>query len=427
MIDDEKALESVEAAVTPLVPAGVLDELMARVDAEGAELLGPDGLLSQVTKAVLERALEEELTDHLGYERHDPVGYGSGNSRNGTTPKQLHTEIGTIDELAVPRDRNSTFEPRIVPKGTSRLKGFDERIIKLYARGMTVRDIRAHLEDLYGVDVSPDLISKVTDAVFDELDEWRNRPLDPVYPILYIDALTIKIRDGIVQNRPVYLAVGVDLEGRKHVLGIWIGSGDAEGAKFWLQVLSELKNRGVNDVLIVACDGLKGLPDAIETIWPQAVIQTCVVHLLRGSLRYVSYENRRKVAAGLRPIYTAASVDAAAAALDDFETEWGGKYPAVIKLWRDAWDVFVPFLAFPPEIRKVVYTTNQIESINYQLRKVTKNRGHFPTEKAALKLLYLAIRNITTTRGGDAGTGTWGWKACLNTMAIYFPGRFTIV
>ena len=419
----EKMSSEVSAS---LVPAEVLDELMARVDAEGAELLGPDGLLSQVTKAVLERALDEELTDHLGYEKHDPVGRGSGNSRNGSTPKTVHTEVGTV-ELDVPRDRTGAFEPRIVPKGSTRLKGFNERIIALYGRGMTVRDIQAHLEEIYDVEVSPDLISRVTDAVWDELEQWRNRPLDPIYPILYIDALTIKIRDGMVQNRPAYLAVGVDLEGRKHVLGIWIGDGDGEGSKFWLSVLSELKNRGTNDVLIVCCDGLKGLPDAIESTWPDAVVQTCVVHLLRASFRYASYESRKKVAAALRPIYTAPSVDAAAEALAEFEVEWGGKYPAIVRLWRDAWDVFVPFLAFPPEIRRVVYTTNQIESINYQLRKVTKNRGHFPTERAALKLLYLAVRNITTKRGGDAGTGTWGWKACLNAMAIYFPGRFTIV
>lgn len=417
---------AVPGSSTPLVSDELLNELMARVDAEGAELLGPEGLLSQVTKAVLERALDEELTDHLGYERHDPAGRGSGNSRNGTTPKMVLTDIGAID-LEVPRDRNGAFAPRIVPKGVSRLKGFNERIVALYARGMTVRDIRAHLEELYDVDVSPDLISRVTDAVWDELEEWRNRPLEAVYPILYIDALTVKIRDGIVANRPAYLAVGVDLEGRKQVLGIWIGSPDGEGSKFWLSVLSELKNRGVSDVLIVCCDGLKGLPQAIETIWPQAVIQTCVVHLLRASFRYAPYDQRKKVSAGLRPIYTAVSVDAAEEALADFAEQFGARYPAIVRLWRDNFETFVPFLAFPSEIRRVVYTTNAIESINYQLRKVTKNRGHFPNERAALKLLYLATRNITTERGGDAGTGTLGWKACLNAIAIYFPGRFTIV
>ena len=411
---------------TPLVPVEVLNELMAQVESEGAELLGPDGLLSQVTKAVLERALEEELTDHLGYDKHDPAGRGWGNSRNGTSPKVLLTEAGAVD-LDIPRDRNGNFEPKIVPKGTTRLKGFNDRIVSLYARGMTVRDVQAHLEEIYDVEVPPDLISKVTDGVFDELQEWRNRPLDEMYPIVSIDALMIKIRDGVVANRPAYLAVGVDLEGRKHVLGIWIGDSKGEGSKFWLSVLSELKNRGVSDVLIVCCDGLKGLPDAIEAVWPQAVIQTCVVHLLRASFRYAAWDTRSKIAAALRPIYTAVSVDAAAEALDTFEDDWGTKYPAIVRLWRDSWEAFIPFLAYPPEIRRVVYTTNMIESINYQLRKVTKNRGHFPTEKAALKLLCLATRDITTERGGASGTGTQGWKACLNAMAIYFPGRIDIV
>lgn len=264
---------------SPLVTEEVLDGLMSRVEEEGADLLGPDGLISQMTKAMLERALDEELTDHLGYEKGDLAGRGSGNSRNGTTPKRLHTDVGTVD-LDVPRDRTGDYEPRIVPKGSTRLKGFNERIIALYARGMTVCDIRKHLEKIYGVDVSPDLISKVTDAVWDELEEWRNRPLDAIYPILYIDALNIKIRDGIVANRPAYLAVGVDLEGRKHVLGIWIGDSDGEGSKFWLSVLTELKNRGAEDVLIVCCDGLKGLPDAIEATWPRGTVQTCVIHLL---------------------------------------------------------------------------------------------------------------------------------------------------
>lgn len=409
----------------PLVTEEVLDDLMGRVEEEGAELLGPDGLISEMTKKVLERALEEELTDYLGYEKGDPAGRGSGNSRNGTSPKTVHTDIGTVD-LEVARDRNGDFEPKIVPKGTTRLKGFNERIIALYARGMTVRDIRAHLAEIYDVDVSPDLISKVTDAVWDELEEWRNRPLDQVYPIVYIDALNIKIRDGMVQNRPAYLAVGVDLEGRKHVLGIWIGDTEGEGSKFWLAVLTELKNRGAEDVLIVCCDGLKGLPEAIEATWPQATVQTCVIHLLRGSFRYGNNDDRKKIAAQLRPVYTAASVDAAEKAFSEFENGLGKKYPAIVRLWRDQWETFVPFLAFPAEVRRVVYTTNMIESINYQLRKVTKNRGHFPNERAALKLLYLAVRNITTQRGGEAGTGTWGWKACLNQLAIYFPGRFQI-
>jgi putative transposase len=356
---EDRVTAGVGADGTPLVPESVLDELMERVEAEGAELLGPDGLLSQVTKAVLERALDEELTDHLGYERGDPSGRGSGNSRNGITPKRVHTDVGTVD-LEVPRDRNGDFEPRIVPKGTSRLKGFNQRIVALYARGMTVRDIRSHLEEIYGVDVSPDLISRVTDAVWEEIEEWRNRPLDAVYPILYIDALTVKIRDGIVSNRPAYLAVGVDLEGRKQVLGIWIGDSDGEGSKFWLSVLTELRNRGVGDVLIVCCDGLKGLPEAIEATWPQATVQTCVIHLLRASFRYAGYDQRKKVAAALKPIYTAATVDAAEAARAEFETGLGARYPAITRLWRDQWDTFIPFLAFPAEVRRVVYTTDVI-------------------------------------------------------------------
>lgn len=411
---------------TPLVPEAVLDQLMARADAEGAELLGPEGLLSQVTKAVLERALDEELTDHLGYVKHDPAGRGSGNSRNGSTPKTVLTDIGAID-LEVPRDRNGSFEPRMVPKGVNRLGGFNDRIIALYARGMTVRDIGSHLEEIYGVEVSPDLISRVTDAVWEELEEWRSRPLEPVYPIVYIDALHIKIRDGIVENRPVYLAVGIDLDGQKQVLGMWIGDSAGEGAKFWLAVLTELRNRGVADVLIVCCDGLKGLPEAIAATWPQTVVQTCVIHLLRASFRYGSNDDRKKIAAGLRPIYSAVTIEAAAEALAEFEAGIGAKYPAIVRLWRNSWDTFTPFLAFPAEIRRVVYTTNMIESINYQLRKVTKNRGHFPTEKAAIKLLYLAIRNITAERGGTTGTGTLGWKACLNQLSIYFPGRFTLI
>jgi putative transposase len=337
----------------------------------------------------------------------------------------VHTDVGSV-RLDVPRDRNGEFEPRIVPKGSTRLKGFNERIIALYARGLTVRDIRKHLAEIYDVDVSPDLISKVTDAVWDELEEWRNRPLDVVYPIVYIDALNVKIRDGMVQNRPAYLAVGVDLEGRKHVLGIWIGDSEGEGSKFWLSVLTELKNRGAQDVLIVCCDGLKGLPDAIDATWPQATVQTCVIHLLRGSFRYAGNDHRKKIAAQLRPVYTAVSVEAAEKAFSAFENGLGKKYPAIVRLWRDQWETFIPFLAFPAEVRRVVYTTNMIESINYQLRKVTKNRGHFPNERAALKLLYLAVRNITTERGGEAGTGTWGWTACLNQLAIYFPGRFDI-
>jgi putative transposase len=404
------------------IPDDVVEGLMAKVQAEGLELLGEDGVLAQLTKTLLERALDEELTDHLGYERGDPAGRGSGNSRNGATPKRVLTEIGAVD-LDVPRDRNGSFEPVIVPKGATRLERFNANVIGLYARGLTTRDIRRELKRMYGVEVSPDLISRVTDGVVDELREWQHRPLDAVYPIIYIDALVIKVRtSGVVTNRPAYVAIGVDVEGRKHIFGVWLGDG-GEGAKFWLAVLTDIRNRGVEDVLFVCCDGLKGLPDAIEATWPQASVQTCVVHLIRASLRYCSWKDRRAITAALRPIYTAASVEAAADALDTFELEHGDRYPGIVALWRQSWERFIPFLAYPPVIRKVVYTTNMIESVNYQLRKVTRNRGHFPDDEAALKLLRLVARDISTTRGGVAGTGTQGWKEALNFFEIYFPGR----
>lgn len=408
-----------------MVSEEVLDALMERAHCEGADLLGPGGLLSQVTKAVLERALSEELADHLGYEKGDPAGIGSGNSRNGTTPKRLHTEAGTVD-LEVPRDRDGGFEPKIAAKGQTRLEGFNERIVALYARGMTVRDVQAHLAEIYGVEVSHDLISRVTDGVWDELEAWRSRPLERVYPVVFIDALMIKVRDGHVANRPAYLAVGIDTDGRKHILGVWIGDTDAEGSKYWAGVLAELANRGVEDVLIVVCDGLKGLPDAIGAAWPKATVQTCAVHLLRAAHRYASWKDRRQVSSELKAVYTAPTAEAARACLDDFEAGIGARYPAIVSLWRNRWEQFIPFLDFPPEVRRVIYTTNMIESTNYQLRKVTKNRGHFPNERSALKLLYLAIRNINTTRGGPQGTNTQGWKACINQLAIRYPGRLPL-
>ena len=404
------------------VPEELIDAVMAKVDAGGLELLGPDGVLAELTKRILERGLAEELTDHLGYEPGDPAGRGSGNNRNGTTPKTVLTEIGAID-LDVPRDRNGTFEPQLVPKGARRLERFNANIVALYARGLSTRDIRRELARMYHVEVSPALISKVTDAIIDELNDWQHRPLDAVYPILYIDALVVKVRTGgTVVNRAAYLGVGVDVEGRKHVLGVWLGD-SGEGAKFWLSVLTELRNRGLADVLIVCCDGLKGLPDAIEATWPQALVQTCVIHLIRASLRFCSWKDRKAITTALRPIYTAPTSEAAAEAMDDFELEWGDRYPGIVKVWRAAWEQFTPFLRFPPDIRKVVYTTNLVESINFQLRKVTKTRGHFPTDDAALKLLRLAARNISDRRGGDLGTGTWGWKVALNAFEIHFPGR----
>jgi putative transposase len=407
------------------VPPELIDELMAKVKAEGIQLLGDGGLIAEFSKRILERALDEELTDELGYERGDPAGRGSGNSRNGTTPKAVITEIGEID-LDVPRDRAGVFEPKIVPKGVTRLKGFNENVIALYAGGMSTRDIRKTLKRFYNVDVSPDLISRVTDGVLEELAAWQARPLDSVYPIVYIDGLVVKVRtNGHVINRCAYLAVGVDVDGRKHVLGVWLGDG-GEGAKFWLSVLTELKNRGVTDVIFCCCDGLKGLPDAIEATWPQASVQTCVVHLIRASIRYCSWKDRKTITKALRPIYTAPSVEAAADAMDTFELEYGDRYPGIVRLWRDAWERFIPFLAYPPMLRKIVYTTNLVESVNYQMRKASKTRGHFPDDDAALKLLRLIARDLTTTRGGVAGTGTQGWKEALNAFEIYFPGRLNI-
>lgn len=413
------------AGAAGAVPDELIDAVMANVDAGGVELLGPDGVLAELTKRILERGLAEELTDHLGYEPGDPAGRGSGNNRNGTTPKTVFSEVGAVD-LDIPRDRNGTFEPQLVPKGTTRLTKFNENIVHLYARGMSTRDIRRELARMYGVEVSPTLVSKVTDGILDELNEWQNRPLDAVYPILYIDALVVKVRtDGTVINRAAYLAVGVDVEGRKHVLGVWLGDGD-EGAKFWLTVLTELRHRGLEDVLIVCCDGLKGLPDAIEATWPRALTQTCVIHLIRASLRFCSWKDRKAITKALRPIYTAPNLKAAEDAMDTFELEWGDRYPGIVKTWRSAWEQFTPFLRFPPEIRKVVYTTNLVESVNFQLRKVTKTRGHFPTDTSALKLLRLAARNISDKRGGDLGTGTQGWHQALNQFEIHFPDRLGI-
>jgi len=404
------------------VPDEVIDAVMANVDAGGLELLGPEGVLAELTRRLIERGLSEELTEHLGYEPGDPAGRGSGNNRNGTSAKTVLTDIGAIG-LDIPRDRNGTFDPQLVPKHARRLEGFNQNIVHLYARGLSTRDIRRELARMYGVEVSPALISRVTDGIVDELNEWQVRPLDAVYPILYIDALVVKVRtQGTVVNRAAYLAVGVDVDGRKHVLGVWLGDG-GEGAKFWLAVLTEVRTRGLVDVLLVCCDGLKGLPDAIEATWPRALVQTCVIHLIRASLRFASWKDRKAITSALRPIYTAINEAAAAEAMADFELEWGHRYPGIVKVWRGAWEQFTPFLRFPPEIRKVVYTTNLVESINFQLRKITKTRGHFPTDEAALKLLRLGARNISDKRGGDLGTGTWGWKQALNAFEIHFPDR----
>lgn len=414
-----------KAGFPQLLAPEALDALMDKVRTEGLDLVGEGGVLTQLTKVILERALEEERTEHLGYEAGDPAGRGSGNSRNGAFPKRVLTELGPV-ALDVPRDRNGTFEPKIVPKGTTRLGRFNEHIIGWYARGFSTRDIRRELARMYGVEVSAELISRVTDGVVEELKEWQNRPLDACYPILYIDALVIKVRtQGTVVNRPAYVAVGVDVDGFKHILGVWLGDG-GEGAKFWLAVLTEIRNRGVGDVIFVCCDGLKGLGDAIEATWPRAVVQTCVVHLVRASIRYCSYKDRKRIAAALRTIYTAPTLSAAEDAMDTFELEHGERYPGIVAVWRTSWERFTPFLTYPAVVRKVIYTTNMIESVNYQMRKASKTRGHFPTDESALKLLRLISRNISTVRGGTSGSGTHGWREVLNALEIHFPGRLKV-
>lgn len=424
MSRSESSADEAAAKLAQVLPAAAVDALLADAEASGTPIDGPDGLLAQITKSVLERALDVEIADHLGYEHGDPAGNGSGNSRNGHGRKTVLTTAGPVD-LEVPRDRNGTFDPQIVPKRKRRLGQVEDMILSLYARGMSTRDITEHLGEVYGATVSAATISRVTDVVADEIAAWQSRPVDPVYPILYIDAIRLKIRDGgVVANKAAHVVIGVDVDGIKQVLGVWIQQ--TEGAKFWHGVLTELRNRGCRDALFVCCDGLTGLPESITAVWPQAIIQTCVVHLLRASMRYASYTDRKKMAAALRPIYTAATEEAAKLALEDFRAEWKTKSPGAVAVWDRAWAEFVPFLAFPVEIRKIIYTTNAIESLNYQLRKVTKARGSFPSDAAALKLLYLAIRNINQKRGSNPGSGTYRWTEALNAFAIQFPDRLPL-
>jgi putative transposase len=428
-----EAADAAARRLAELVSPEAVDRMLADAEQAGVPVDGAGGLLSRLSKTVLERALGAELDDHLGYVKGDRAGSGSGNSRNGYYGKTVTTGSGPV-RIGVPRDRNGSFEPKIVPRGQRRLPQVDDMILSLYARGMTTRDIQAHLAEVYGAEVSPALISKVTDVVTDEITAWQTRPVDAVYPILYIDALVIKVRDGgVVDNKAAHLVTGVDTDGYKHVLGIWIQS--AEGAKFWMSVLTELRNRGLRDVLIVCCDGLAGLPGAIEAVWPAAIVQTCVIHLVRSCMRFVSHDDRKKVAAALRPVYTAVNEAAARAAFDQLRRDYGTRYPGIIATWERAWDQFIPFLEYDTAIRKVIYTTNAIESINYQLRKITKNRGHFPSDDAAIKLLYLGIRNITgrhidgdglVLERGERGTGTLGWKRALNALAIRFGDRLTL-
>jgi putative transposase len=393
----------------------VIDELLAGARTE-EEIVGHGGVLAQLTKRLVERAMSAELTEHLGYEPHQEPPGGAGNTRNGSTGKTLATEHGPV-RIETPRDRKGSFEPQIVRKGQRRFEGFDDKILALYSRGLSTRDIEAHLAEIYGVKVGRDLISRVTDAVMDDVREWQQRPLDDVYPVVFLDALVLKIREGgTVQRRACYLALGVTVEGERDVLGMWFQ--ETEGAKFWMQVLAELKQRGVSDILLCCVDGLKGFPDAIESIYPQTVVQTCVVHLIRHSLKYVPRREREQVARDLKPIYTAVDADAAQAALEAFDEKWGTRFPVITQAWLTAWEYVTPFLAFPPEVRRVVYTTNAIEALNRQLRKAIKTKGHFPNEEAARKLIYLAITNAV-----PAWTRTRNWTTALLAFKIHFGDR----
>jgi putative transposase len=412
------------ATATAVVDERLVSELVERASAEGVSLTGEGGLLQQLTRLVLEASLEGEMDAHLGYGKHDPAGRDGGNSRNGKRPKTVLTEVGPV-QIEVPRDRESSFAPRIVAKRQRRLDGVDGIVLSLSAKGLTTGEISAHLAEVYGAAVSKDTISAITDRVLDGMADWQNRPLDPVYPVVFIDAIRVKIRDGNVVNRPIYLALGVTCDGERDILGLWAGEhGDGEGAKFWLRILTEIKNRGVRDVLMVVCDGLKGLPDAVNTCWEKTIVQTCVVHLLRNSFRYASRRDWPDLAKDLKPIYTAPSADAALDRFAEFCDKWETRYPAIVRLWTDAWAEFVPFLRFDVEIRKVVCTTNAIESINARLRRAVNARGHFPTEQAALKCLYMALMGLDPT---GRGRGRWitRWKAPLNAFDITFDGRLS--
>jgi putative transposase len=389
-VPPRSARERLPSGLRERLPDELVDELLAGARSE-EEIVGPGGLLAGLTKRLVERAMEVELTDHLGYEHGEAPPGGAGNTRNGSTPKTLATEHGPV-AIDTPRDRNGTFEPRIVRKRQRRFEGFDEKIIALYSRGLSTRDIQAYLGELYGVEVGRDLISRVTDAVMDDARAWASRPLDDVYPIVFLDCLVLKVREGgSVQRRACYLALGVSMDGDRDVLGMWFQ--ETEGAKFWMQVLSELKQRGIQDILICCVDGLKGFPEAIEAVFPKTIVQTCIVHLIRHSLKYVPRREREQVARDLRPIYTAVDADGAQAELERFDEQWGGRFPVITQAWRSAWEFVIPFLAFPAEVRRVIYTTNAIEALNRQLRKAIKSKGHFPNEDAARKLIYLAVTN----------------------------------
>jgi len=397
-------------------------ELVRRAREQGLSLTGPDGLLKQLTKAVLETALDQELTEHLGHEKHAPAGNEAGNVRNGTRPKTVLTEATGEVSIEVPRDRAGTFEPQIVKKRQRRLAGVDEIVLSLYAKGLTTGEISAHFTEIYGASVSRETVSRITDRVIEEMQAWQSRPLDPVYAAVFIDAIVVKVRDGQVANRPVYAAIGVTLAGEKDVLGLWAGQG-GEGAKFWMSVLTDLRNRGIRDVFFVVCDGLKGLPEVVANAWPAAIVQTCIVHLVRNTFHLTSKKDWDALKRDVRPIYTAVNAEAARAALDDLAEKWGSRYGAVVRLWENAWTEFVPFLDYDVEIRTVICSTNAIESLNARYRRAVKARGHFPTEQAAVKCLYLVTRSLDPT---GTGRTRWAarWKPALNAFAITFGDRF---
>ncbi len=398
----------------------LIEELLKDVDFSKLtteQITGENGLLKQLTKRIVEKAMNTEMNDHLGYEPNNPSGKNSGNSRNGTSKKTLLTEIGNVD-ISVPRDRNGEYDPKIVKKHQRRFDGFDDQIISMYARGMTTRDIQGHLKDIYGVDVSPDLISNVTDDVLKDVKEWQNRLLDKTYPVIYFDALVVNGRtEGKAVKKSVYIALGLDIEGKKDVLGLWIG--ETEGAKFWMGIVTELNNRGVEDIFIACIDGLKGLPEAINAVFPKTRIQLCVVHMIRNSTKYVSYKERKVLCADLKTIYTAATEAQGLDALESFGEKWDSKYPMISKSWKNNWSNLSEFFAYPQDIRKIIYTTNAIESLNFSLRKVTKNRSAFPTDEAIQKIMYLALTNAS--KKWTMPIRDWG--AALNQFAVYFGGR----
>jgi putative transposase len=397
-------------------------ELVRMAREQGLSLTGPDGLLKQLTKTVIETALGEEMTEHLGYEKHDPGGVGAANIRNGTRAKTVLTDNTGPVQIEVPRDRAGTFEPQIVRKRQRRLNGVDEIVLSLYAKGLTTGEISAHFAEIYGASVSKETISRITDKVIEEMNDWAVRPLEAVYAAVFIDAIVVKVRDGQVANRPFYAAIGVTLAGERDILGLWAGAG-GEGAKFWMAVLTDLRNRGIKDVFFLVCDGLKGLPEVVSNVWPAAIVQTCIIHLIRNTFRLTSRHYWDEIKRDIKPIYTAVNASAARVAFDELGAKWGPRYPAMIRLWANAWEEFIPFLDYDIEIRRVICSTNAIESLNARYRRAIKARGHFPTEQAALKCLYLVTRSLDPTGAGRA-RWTMRWKPALNAFAITFADRF---